>query len=983
GDQGAMVTIAAPGAGGSAHCAKLVNRYAGGSFAASLHTGKFDLRTMPRLDIAPEIITRRWHSGKFDLRTMPRLAFDYRLGPDARVNIYLTVNDRLCEVAFSGLQRPAGGAILVGAVPDVQADDQWHHVEFDLLGHVERALGTRDRLVAHDLFIGNLSAEGYLDAGFGGNRAGTHLLIDNLALYRPSQGEIQVAASPGRDVEPTGWAIAVDRDPQGLPPSEVTSEDGAASFEPDDDGRWYIHARPKLADESWGEVETLAVVRDTRPPTVVGVEPSADAPIDSGPVRIHVSDGGGVGVDPETIRLAVADERLDLAHEAVSFDPAAETIEVDVAALGRSFPESGSLAVELLAMADRNGAKLAEPVQWTFMAGPDADHSAPSVPIIAVGDVPVIRADFESDLGEFDNWGARGGAELTRDNSTAASGRYSLKLYNPMNGGSFGAYIRKSSFEAGRYRLVRFAYKIPERLRADILVHVNGARKSIQFTDTDSSYTRIGEVPNVIADNQWHQTEFDLYEMLRRDDPHAPGYQVQQMWIADTGWTSNASGQVYHLDDFELVPIVSAARPLQIAWQVLDISGLAGVNWAVDTNPDTELSEQILTTADSVAYQEPGDVDGWLHVRASDSAGNWSATAHQRLLVDSQPPTAAQQAPPAAVRTAVSEVSLELGDEGIAGIDPGSIVLSVGGTDYTVSNAGLTYMSDRGRLVWNCEETSPKPTVFDDGAAIDVKLKSATDYAGNPVIELPQWAWTMDYSKDTTGPRIARIDCSTHRTHIAHTFESSTEGWSNRGGSQGASVERDTSTAASGEASVKLTQQQDGGHMQALVTSKGFPADKFPVISFDYRFDPGVKLDLLVYMMGQWWAIAMTDNPSGTIGRVPGMRADGKWHHASVNLAPILKQRQRRGALNVDAVIVGDRNSRDNKKGASAHFDNFMIGSVGTVKPVFRWRATDTTGVAGYSYVLDQQPNTVPPERSQGIASAKSFEGLETGVHFL
>ncbi|MEA3401985.1 MAG: tetratricopeptide repeat protein [Armatimonadota bacterium] len=959
GDQGAMVTIAAPGAGGSAHCAKLVNRYAGGSFAASLHIGKFDLRMMPRL------------------------AFDYRLEPDAKVNIYLTVNDRLCEVAFSGLPYPAGGATMIGAVPDVQADDQWHHVDFDLLGHVEQALGTRDRLVAHDLFIGNLNSEGYLDAGFGGNRAGTHLLIDNLALYRPSQGEIQVAASPGEDVEPTGWAIAMDRDPHGLPPAEITSENGDASFEPAEEGWWYIHARPRLPDGAWGETETLAVVRDTQPPAVVAVEPDDEALIAGGPIRIRVSDGAGVGVDPGSIRLAVADERLDVSDDAVSFDPASETIELDVVALGRSFPQSGSLSVELLGMADRNGAKLVEPVQWTFLAGPDTDRSAPSLPMIAVGEVPVLGDDFETDLGEWDNWGARAGAELSRDASTAASGRYSLKLYNPMNGGSFGAYARKTRFDAGRYRLVRFAYKIPERLRADILVHVNGSRKSIHFTDTDSSYTRIGEVPDVIADNQWHHAAFDLYEMLRREDPHAPGYEVQQMWIADTGWTSNASGQVYHLDDFELVPIVSAAEPLQLSWQVLDLSGLAGVNWAVDASPDTELPQQILTTADSVAYQEPGDVDGWLHVRASDSAGNWSATAHQRLLVDSQPPIAAQQAPPADVSAAVSEVSLELADEGIAGIDPGSIILSVGDNDYSVENAGLTYLSDRGRLVWNSEETSPKPTIFDDGAVIDVKLKSAADYAGNPVTGLPSWSWTMDYSKDTVGPQIARIDCSTHRTHVAHTFESDTDGWSNRGGSQGASVERDASMAASGEASVKLTQQQDGGHMQALVTSKGFPADKFPVISFDYRFDPGVKLDLLVHMAGQWWAIAMTDNPSGTIGRVPGMRADGKWHHASVNLAPILKQRQRRGPLNVDAVIVGDRNSRDNRKGATAHFDNFIIGSVGTVKPVFRWGATDTTGVAGYSYVLDQQPATVPPAQSQGTAAAKSFEGLQTGVHFL
>jgi hypothetical protein len=332
--------------------------------------------------------------------------------------------------------------------------------------------------------------------------------------------------------------------------------------------------------------------------------------------------------------------------------------------------------------------------------------------------------------------------------------------------------------------------------------------------------------------------------------------------------------------------------------------------------------------------------------------------------------------------TATSMVELELDDDGLAGIDPGSIVLNVGGTDYEVSNSGLTYRSDQNRLVWNCEQTAPSPVVFDDGAEVQVELKSARDYAGNPATGLPAWKWTMDYAQDKRPPQIAEIDCSTHRSHFAHAFEDGVEGWANRGGGEGAKVEHDTSTAASGEGSVKLTQQQDGGHMQALLTSEGFDAERYPVIAFDYRFDPGVKLDLLVHMNGQWRAIAMTDDPNGSIGRVPGMRADGKWHHASVNIAPMLRRHQRRGPMNVTAVIVGDRNSRDNEKGATAHFDNFVIGSVGTVKPVFRWKATDTTGISAYSYVLDQEPTTDPALESMGDSGAKSFENLKSGLWF-
>lgn len=961
GDQGAMVTIAAPGANGSAHCAKLINTYAGGTFAATLH------------------------AGRFDVRQLPRLSFDYRLDPDARVNLYLTVNNRPCEIAFSGPRQPAESRTMVGAIPDVEADGQWHHAEFDLLGALEPLLGDGfSGGQVSDLFIGNLNSTDYLDAGFGGNHAGTRVFIDNLALYRPGNADtVQVAAKAAGGADISGWALALDQDPGGSPPPTITSEDGSAEFPVTGDGRWFVHARPQLADGSWGATQTLAVHVDRQPPTVLGAVPDGGRVPDGEPLVIRVSDGGGVGIDPTSIRVAVGESTVEVDGRSVRFDPVREEIVIDMAALGEAIPPSGTVEVKLLAMADRNGAALSEPKVWVYRSDPEGDSAAPRLVSVDVGDLPVLLDDFETDMGEWSNWGAEGGAVLSLDSTTAASGNKSLRLYNPDTGGSFGAYIRKTAFDAGRYRIVRFAYKIPERLRADIMVHCNGERKAIHFTDNDSSYRRIGEVPNVIADNQWHVAEFNLYEMLRRDDPRAPGYKVLQMWIADTGWTSNAPGQVYHIDDFALVPIVSAAQPLKLAWQIEDVSGLAGVNWAVSEDPTTELPTTVRTAGRYAEYADPGDVDGWLHVRAVDSAGNWSATAHRRLLVDSSPPTAEQQSPAAGVRTAVSEVSVKLADAGIAGIDPSSVVLNVGGTDYTVSNSGLTYLSDRGLLLWNCERTSPGPTVFKDGQEVQVELKQAADYAGNAVTSLPSWTWVMDYSKDTTGPVIAEVDCSTHRTVLAQTFETGLEGWSNRGGAEGAAVERDTTTAASGQASVKITQQRNGGHMQALVTSKAFPADTYPVISFDYRFDKGLKLDLLLYMNGQWWPVSMTDDNAGALGRIPGMRADGNWHHASVNIVPLLRRQQRRGPLVVNAVIVGDRNSRDNPKGASAHFDNFVIGAVGTVKPVFRWTATDTTGIAGYSYVLDQEPSTEPPTTSMGTTAAKAFEGIATGLWFL
>ena len=53
---------------------------------------------------------------------------------------------------------------------------------------------------------------------------------------------------------------------------------------------------------------------------------------------------------------------------------------------------------------------------------------------------------------------------------------------------------------------------------------------------------RLGAVPNVIADNQWHHTEIDLLDMLRKVRPDQDTYRVDGIWLTDAGWMGNAHG---------------------------------------------------------------------------------------------------------------------------------------------------------------------------------------------------------------------------------------------------------------------------------------------------------------------------------------------------------------------------------------------------------------------------------------------------------
>jgi len=50
--------------------------------------------------------------------------------------------------------------------------------------------------------------------------------------------------------------------------------------------------------------------------------------------------------------------------------------------------------------------------------------------------------------------------------------------------------------------------------------------------------------------------------------------------------------------------------------------------------------------------------------------------------------------------------------------------------------------------------------------------------------------------------------------------------------------------------------------------------------------------------------------------------------------------------------------------------------------PALSWSASDTSGITGYSYVLDQAATTAPDTTSEGTATTKSFAGLADGVWY-
>jgi hypothetical protein len=953
--QGPVALGLAKGASGTGHCLTITNPVSGGTFATT---------AIP---------------GSFDVEQLPMLCFDYCLPADGscKLNFYLTCVGALYEIVFSGPRAGTPQAVQLGAIADVKADGQWHHATFDLLGALRLRLPAGATIRASDLWLGNLCEEDYLLAGFGGNTLGTTLMLDNFALLRPAGREVKLAATPRQGANIKGYSVALDDDPLGPAPDTVTAADGALSVSAKGPGVYYAHVKANLADGTWSPTANYLTMVDDMAPQVTPVSPKPGTVLGDAPLTLGLRDAGGV--DPASIKVAVNGKAVPLDGDAASYDPASGTLTVDPRAALAPVSDGEAVALSVGPLKDWAGNVAAAPEVLNYRLAFAEDKTPPAAPVMTVGASGYLcNEDFEHSLGDISSYGGSGGADLSLDSTTAASGKSSLKVYNRLTGGRFGVYLQKRPFDAGKYRIVSFDYKVPPRLRSDFAVYVNGDWKAIKFKDTDNNLGYIGTVPQVVDDNQWHHAEFNLYDMLRKDDPSASSYIVRQFVMADWNWTANVKGQSYHLDNFQIIPVVSAQQGLPLAWKALDVSGTFGLSWTVDKNPTGDPGQEVKLTGTSGLAEGVGDIDGWLHTRARDGAGNWSEASHWRLLADGEAPTASPAYPREGAKVATSIVRLNLADQGPAGVDPMSIILRVAGKDYTMENRGLSYSSSRGSLVWNCEDVSPDPVVLSDKQPVAVQLVAAKDFAGNPVVSPPSLTWTMDWSQDHQGPEVTKLQSTTHPTFVTDTFETGLGEWRTFG-QNGAKVEIDATTAGAGTHSVCLTQQKQGSPMAAYMTTSTFTLESYPVISFDYRLDPSVKLDLIVRMTnGNEYPICFTDNPSGAVGAIRNAVADGTWRHATVEVTQFLRQRQTQGTLEVAALYLTDRNQMDNPVGARAWFDNLVIGKVGTQPAQFRWRATDTTGVMGYSYCVDRSPSTEPPTTSKGPASSFRYTDAMT-----
>ncbi len=182
--------------------------------------------------------------------------------------------------------------------------------------------------------------------------------------------------------------------------------------------------------------------------------------------------------------------------------------------------------------------------------------------------------------------------------------------------------------------------------------------------------------------------------------------------------------------------------------------------------------------------------------------------------------------------------------------------------------------------------------------------------------------------------------------------------------------------------SLRLTNARSATPFGATVRKTALDAAKYPIIGFDYRIPDRLRLDFRLSSDDKNYIIKFTDRDVfkdlTSLGQIPDLVADEKWHHAEIPLlewlqkaAPDAKSRV------VTNFVIQDGGWLGNSRGVQWWVDNFH--------PVPRFsgpnlKATvelrDITGVKGVSWLLDARPDSVPDERAE---SQKSIEATGTG----
>ena len=540
----------------------------------------------------------------FDAMKLGHLFFDYKLTPKVKVNLFFRVNGIYHAAVFSGPKTVRPGGVLMGNIEDVKSDGKWHRAHVPIRDWLRKIYPLQPALQVEEIIIGNWDNSSYLMAGFGGNGAGAIWNLDNWAIV----GDEGAAPKFTVGGAPDGSTYVLDK-------AEPAPLDGTVSLQTTS-GFHVLRVRDKAGKD-------LAVYPFY---AASGAPVIGDAKWENNVLAIPIKAPGGL--DLGDLSLEIGGRKFDRTSPQLRWDGA--TLRLDAAAAGLSWKSGERARVTLSGIKNLAGG---EAVTKTGDAAIDFARllDKPRAPRLRLSSaVQFNDGDFESGL---DGWSSRdegGAAIVERDDTAAVSGKYSVRLTCPANAVPFRAWIRKDGLDAALTPIMTFNYKVPANLRVDFLLQYAGTTFGLQFTDKDNPARRLGTVPEIIADNQWHRATVDLRALLRVVAPGQTSYKIDSLGLGDSGWLGNSRGTQFWFDDFYFAPAAPAGSTAEL--KLDDISGLKNVSWTLSDDANQLSATEPNAAGNTIPLA--GNGLRWISARAQNGAGKWSDAAYLPVVVD-------------------------------------------------------------------------------------------------------------------------------------------------------------------------------------------------------------------------------------------------------------------------------------------------------------------------------------------------------------
>ncbi len=907
----------------------------------------------------------------FNADELSELHFDYKVNPDVKVNFFFRVNGKFYGVTFTGPNTVKPNSVLIGKVADAKADGQWHHAYIPLRDWLRKVDPVSPQLnveVTGDLsgvLIGNWDNSGWLMAGVGGNGPGATWWMDNLALVGAGNSEVKLDVRDDKG------------QPFATPPVVKWTLDGAPAG---DNAPLTIKAGAgfHLAEARDAAGKLLAA----HPFAVAtGALKVGEAQLAGNRLRVPIN--APFGLNLPALKLTVDGKDFNLTSKFLSWD--GEELVLDAGGAGLQWKNGAKVAVATSEVRDTKD-HVAAPTQSSVTVDYEAGKAAPSLPAVqfegteaprppalkrneeappTAVPAPIFGAGdgtFEEDMDEWTTT-AEGDAYLERDSTTAASGKYSLRLTCPANAARFWATIRTSGFDAAKVPIISFDYKVSAQLRVDFMLLFEGRTYSIQFTDKDNPAPSLGRVPDVITDNKWHHAEINIGAMLRATAPGRASYRVDTFYIGDAQWLGNAASVQYWFDNFQFVPLLGGS-PQRAALTLPDVTGLKATSWLLDDKRDTEPPA---TANGSDKIELTGSGRKWLHVRAQNGAGMWGPTLDVPIWLSDGPPKVAQNAIIPASGARAVPIGLEIPLHAEGGITPDSVKLAVAGRDYTLADAALKYDVAQEKLHWDAAEALEAGHITPpaNGARVDWKLQPVRDFLGRDA-EAVEGFWLNDFAQDKAGPKV-RLASETHAPFLFDAAENAAS-WKPQLGVKVTPIERDGVP----NRALRFTNEVVAGEFLVTAPLPETPTwdpQKFSLVRFDYRIPATANLAIrLKFTNGRSWYLQLAgEKPEKIIGSIPEIVADGQWHSTAFNISDYLQRDQ-----NLRNQVLSGFEFRDasmkTAPNVSWDIDNFIVQQPGGATVKLAWRAADLSGVKAYRFGWDQKPDSAPTEETQDVA---------------